>query len=175
MSENKTYKRYDSASKYRQCGVRLAKDAESRDGEHGKMTRLTFTDDSRKEAHSTLWVEANVCDFQSELASFLLKGDILHLVEGKPCLRLYTDKEGVEKFSFVCDRAEIATGIELFNACKERGFVPGVKGGSKPAAKPAAKPVGKPAKAAVKPAAKKPAPIEISDDEDLEIDDADDE
>ncbi len=174
---DKEFKSYDSSDKYRCNGVRLAKDAESRDGDHGKMVRLTFVSTSRKDAHSDLWVECNVADFQAEAASFLLKGDILHEVEGKPCLRRYGDDN--EKFSFVVDRASIVIPLALFAELKERGFVPN---GGKPAAKPAkkgAKPAVKPAvKPATKPAAKKKVVVEIPDDDEVEIeedDDADDE
>ncbi len=170
------YKKYDSASKYRQAGVRLTADASTREGEHGKMVRLSFTDESRKEQYETLWVECNVCDYNSEAASFLLKGDILHLVEGKPALRTY-EKDGEKRWSFVVDRAELSIGGSLMNELKERGFVPGAKAtkGAKPAAKkPAGKPAAKPAaKPAGKPAAKKPAPIEIPEDDDVEIEDDD--
>lgn len=171
----KEYKKYDSADKYRMAGVRLAKDAESRDGDHGKMVRLTFVSTSRKEAHSDLWVEANVGDFQAELASFLKKGDILFEVEGKPCLRRYGDDN--EKFSFVVDRCSLVIPPDLFAELKERGWEPGAgkptKGAktSKPAAKPAAKTAAKPAG---KPTKKKPEPIEIpDDDDDIEIEDDD--
>ncbi len=168
------FKKYDSADKYRQAGVRLTADASTREGEHGKMVRLSFTSESRKEQHKTLWVECNVCDFNAEAASFLLKGDILMLVEGKPCLREY-EKDGETRQQFVVDRAEVVIGGALFNELKERGFTPGQKSGAKPAAKkgakPAVKPAGKPAAKATKPAAKKPAPISIPDDDDVEIED----
>lgn len=172
MSEQE-FRKFDSADKYRQAGVRLTKDAETRDGAHGPMVRLTATSESRKEQHSTLWLEINVGDWHAEAARFLLKGDILHLVEGKPCLRRYGDDN--EKWSFVVDRAELTIGGALFNELKDRGFVPGAKGakpapgkagGKKPAVatKPAAK-----GKVAQKVSPKKPVPVEIPDDEDLEI------
>ncbi len=159
------YKKFDSADKYRCSGVRLAKDAESRDGEHGKMVRLTFASESRKEQHSPLWVEANIADFHSEAASFLLKGDVLHEVEGKPCLRRYGDDN--EKFSFVIDRCSIVIPIPLFSVLKDRGFAPG-KSSKKPA------PTGKRPAPAIKPkqpASKKQVQIPDDPDDDMEIED----
>jgi hypothetical protein len=161
MAKDKTeYKKYDTRDKVVFAGARLAKDAESRDGEHGKMVRLTTVSTSRKDAHDDLWLEVNVGDFHAELASFLKKGDILHLIEGKLCLRRYGDDK--EKFSIVIDRAEIAVPLELQAECKERGWVPGEK--SKADGKKADKKGDKKSTKTEKTTAKKPAPIEIEDD-----------
>lgn len=167
------FKKFDSLDTYLLRGARLAKDAEVREGEHGLMVRLTFASESRNEAHDTLWIEANVGDFNAQIASFLKKGDILHAVEGKPCLRRFGDNN--EKFSFVVNRCTIAVPIELFATLKERGFTPGQKGGG--AKKSTPTPSKKPAPAKKPAPSKKPTPIEIPDDpdDDLEIEDSDDE
>jgi len=169
---DKEYKKYDTNCYLDFQGARLCKDPEVREGDYGKMVRLTLVATSRKDNYSDLWIEVNVSDFHAEAASFLLKGDTVHNVRGRACLRLFGDDN--EKFSLVCDRAEIAIPIELFGELKERGFEPGAsksKKGGKADKKPAAK--GKPA-GKVKPA-KKPEPIEIDDDDDEDEDEEDDE
>lgn len=169
MAEKKEYRKYDTQDRLRIAGARLAKDPESRDGEHGKMVRLTVVSTSRKEAHSDLWLEVNVGDFHAEAASFLVKGDTVHLIEGKPCLRRYGDDN--EKFSLVVDRAEVIIPLDLQATLKERGWVPGAKTSGKAAGKPAGK-----AKPASKPAApkKKVEVVEVEDDDDeVEIEDED--
>lgn len=163
MAEEKEFKKYDTQDKLRICGARLAKDAESRDGEHGKMVRLTVVSTSRKPAHSDLWLEVNVGDFHAEAASFLKKNDTVHFIEGKPCLRRYGDNN--EKFSLVVDRAEVIIPLDLQKELKDRGWIPGSSskaGGKAPAKKAGA------TKPSAKPAAKKPVPVEISDEDEDE-------
>lgn len=169
--EEKTYRKYDTNDKVRFAGARLAKDAESRDGEHGPMVRLTTVSTSRKDAHEDLWLEVNVGDFHAVAASYLKKGDVVHLIEGKLCLRKYGDDK--EKFSIVIDRADVIIPLELQAELKERGWVPGEKtiaGGEAPKK---GKKSDKGGKTDKKPAAKKPAPIEIEDDEEEEDEDED--
>ncbi len=168
MANDTGFRKFDSQDKYRICGARLTKDSEVRDGEHGKMVRLTFASESRKEAHSTLWCEANVSDWNSEMASFLRKGDVVLCIEGKPALRLWGDDNA--KFSFCVERAEVAILPDMFATLKERGWTPGVKSTAKPATKSLARPAAKAAKPVAKP--KKPVPIAIDDDE-TEIDEDD--
>lgn len=165
MAEEKEFKKYDTQDKLRICGARLAKDAESRDGEHGKMVRLTVVSTSRKPAHSDLWLEVNVGDFHAEASSFLKKNDTVHCIEGKPCLRRYGDDN--EKFSIVVDRAEVIIPLDLQKELKDRGWIPGSssKAGGKTAA-----PAKKGAAPAKKPAPKKPAPVEIPDEDEPEDD-----
>lgn len=147
------YKKYDSASKYECCGVRLAKDAEVRETANGRMVRLTFVDSSRRAGDNgieDMWVEANVNDFQSDAAAHMKKGDVLHKVDGKPYLRKWGENES--KVSFCLERAQLVIPLDLFAPLKERGFVPGAKTSA----------------AAKKPAAKKPAtraPIALPDDD----------
>jgi single-stranded DNA-binding protein len=176
MGEKKEYKSYDSDTKVTYCGARLTKDAESRDGEHGKMVRLTVVATSRKDAYSDLFLEVNVADFHAELASFLKKGDTLHKIHGQLCLRRYGDEN--EKFSIVVDRAEITVPIALQGECKEeRGWTPGQKsaaGGKKEAGKKDAK---KGTKVTPAKSGKKAPPVDIPEDDeevsedDVEIDD----
>jgi hypothetical protein len=173
MAEKTEYKKYDTQDKLRIAGARLAKDAESRDGTHGKMVRLTVVSTSRKDQHSDLWLEINVGDFHAEAASHLLKGDTVHLIEGKPCLRRYGDEN--EKWSLVLDRAEVIIPLDLQKELKERGWVPGEsKANGAKAAKPAAKTAKPAAKPVGKPAAKKPTPVEIPDEDDAPADDGED-
>ncbi len=164
---DKEYKKYDTACFLDFSGAKLCKDPESREGEYGKMVRLTLVATSRKDNYSDLWIEVNVSDFNAEAASYLAKGDVLHNVRGRACLRLFGDSN--EKFSLVCDRADLVIPPDLFATLKERGFTPGAGGTKgKPAAKKptGTKPAGKPApKPAAKPAAKKPTPVEIPDDD----------
>lgn len=162
----KEFKKYDSDCQVTFCGARLTKDAESRDGSHGKMVRLTVVATSRKESYSDLWLEVNVSDFHAELASFLKKGDTLHRITGQLCKRTYGDDN--EKVSIVLDRAATILPIELMMECKERGWVPGATSAAPKAGKPAK---GKPEK--VKAKVKKADPIDIPDED--EDDDTDDE
>lgn len=124
------FKKYDSDDKYINWNARLAKDPEIREGENGKMVRLTFVSTSKAESDSELWIEATPSDRQADIAAFLKKGDVLG-IEGKPCLRRYGDNK--EKFSFNLRRAELHIPISLFVALKERGFVPGAKAEGKSA------------------------------------------
>jgi single-stranded DNA-binding protein len=164
------YKKRDTSDKYEMCGARLTKDAEARDTEYGKMVRLSFASESRREAHTTLWVEANVQKFQTEIAAFLKKGDILHQVRGKPALRIWGDNN--DKFSFICDNAELVIPHALFVELKARGFEPGAKTEPAPVAGKKSAPVaGKKPAPATKPVKKAPPPIEIPDDDELDIED----
>ncbi len=164
------FKKRDSNDSYQMLGARLTKDAETRDGDFGKLVRLTFASESKREANSTLWIEATVCDFHAELASHLKKGDILHSIRGKPTLRHWGDDNA--KMSFGLDRAEVIPPIELFSELKTRGWTPGVKSTTKPAAKSLARPAAKAVKPVAK--AKKPVPIAIDDDdEDTDINEDD--
>lgn len=130
------FKKYDSEDNYECLGVRLAKDAEVRDGANDtQMVRLTFVSTSRNEADSDLWVEANVADRQADLAAFLKKGDILHQVKGKPCIRKYGTPE---KTAFSIRRASLVVPLDMFKVLKERGWTPGAK-----AANTNTKPTGK--------------------------------
>ncbi len=168
------YKKRDSSDRYEMCGARLTKDAEARDTEYGKMVRLSFASESRREAHTTLWVEANVQKFQTEIAAFLRKGDILHQVRGKPALRMWGDNN--DKFSFICDNAELVIPHALFVELKERGFEPGAKAEAPKlvTGKKAAPVTGKKPAPATKPPVKKaPPPVDIPDDDDLDIEDDD--
>lgn len=165
MAKDKSeYKKYDTNDKVRFAGARLAKDAESRDGEHGKMVRLTVVSTSRKEAHSDLWLEVNVGDFHAEAASFLKKNDTVHLIEGKLCLRKYGDDN--EKFSIVVDRADVIIPLDLQAELKERGWVPGEKSKAAGGKKSDKKTDKKPASKTEKTTKKAPEPIEIDEDED---------
>lgn len=138
------FKAYDSNDLYECCGARLAKDAEVRETANGRMVRLTFVSTSRRAGENgieDMWVEANVNDFQSDLAAHLKKGDVLHKIHGKPYLRKWG--EDGTKISFCVERAQLVVPLDLFKALKERGFVPGAKGaaaGKKPATK---KPAGR--------------------------------
>lgn len=130
------YKNYDSNDRFKQCGVRLTKDAEVRDGANGKMVRLTFVSTSRnkgKNGIDDLWVEANVNDFQAEAASFLKEKDVLHEVDGKPYLRRFGENN--ERIAFCLERAQLVIPLELFAKLKDRGFKPGQKSDAKPAGK----------------------------------------
>lgn len=126
MSEER--KKFDSNDQYRILGARLAKDARVFEGDHGKMVTLTFASESRRDKHETLWVNANISDYHSNLASFLKKGDVLLEVRGKPVLRPYDGGK-----AFELERAEVSILPEMFATLKERGFTPGA---GKPAAKP---------------------------------------
>lgn len=128
------YKKYDSEDKYECCGVRLAKDAEVRPGANGDMVTLTFVSTSRSEGDEDTWVSANINDRQVGAAAYLKKDDVLHKVEGKPCWRKWTNKDGVAKVSFNLRRASFVVPLSLFAALKTRGFTPGAAG-SKPPAK----------------------------------------
>lgn len=130
------YKKYDSQDRYSIYNATLAKDPRITEGNNGTMVSLTFVSNSRSDRHTDLWVEANVGDFQTALARYLKKGDVLG-VSGKPALRNWDDKEGNERQSFELVRAEIFPPISLFMELKERGFTPGAapKGGKKNAAK----------------------------------------
>lgn len=132
------YKKYDTEDTFEIAGVRLAKDAETRDVGDTALTTLTFVSTSRAESDSDLWVEAKVADRQSDLAAFLKKGDILHKITGKPAIRRYGDNN--EKFSFQLKRASMVVPLSLIGTLKERGWIPGGAGGAgrnmtKPAAK----------------------------------------
>lgn len=118
------FKLYDSSDKYRMRGVRLAKDPRVNDGEYGKQTSLTFVSTSRKEKHKEMWWTANVHDFQADIAAFLLKGDVLHEIEGKPVNRPWQDKDGNDRDSFELERAEIVIPAEMFAVLRERGWEP---------------------------------------------------
>lgn len=157
------YKRFDSQDRYEVHNAKLTKDAESRDGEHGKMVRVTFVSTCRSERYENLWVEANVQDFQAGIAEYLKKGDVIG-VRGKPGLRRYGDDN--EKISFELLRAELMIPPSLFAELKERGWEPG-EGGEKKSKKG-----GKtPAKGGGKtPAKGKPAKREVID---LDDDDGD--
>lgn len=179
MAKEKEYKKYDSTCYVTFHNARLAKDAEVRDGEHGKMVRITTVATSRHDKFSDLWLEVNVGSFNANAAAYLEKGDVLSFT-GRLALRRWGDDD--EKFSIVVERAELFIPIELLAALKERGFDPSDSGGGdkKGKGKPAGKSNGKkaPAKPDKKPAKggkKKPEPVEIPDDEDdeFEIDDED--
>jgi single-stranded DNA-binding protein len=133
---SKDDKKYDSDSGWFMKGARLCKDPEVREGANGKMVRLTFVSTSRRDGNSDLWIECNVQDFQTDLASYLLKGDVLHYVEGKDFLRKYGEND--EKFSFGIDRARLSVPLDLFATLKERGWTPGGGKEEKPAAKKSA-------------------------------------
>jgi single-stranded DNA-binding protein len=122
MSE---YKNYDPQDTFTIHNARLAKPADVRDTEKGKMVKLTFVSTSRSETDSDLWVECTVSDRQTDLAAFLQKGDVIG-ISGKPCLRRFGDNN--EKFAFNLRRAEIFPSVDLFVALKERGFTPGTAG-----------------------------------------------
>lgn len=120
------FKKFDSPDRYSFPGARLAKDPHVYEGTgDNPLVTLTFVSGSRNEADSDLWVEAKVNDRNADLATFLRKGDILHDVTGKPCLRRYGDSN--EKFSFQLRRAEIVVPYALFPELKSRGWVPGAK------------------------------------------------
>lgn len=125
------YKRFDSLDRYEIHSARLTKDAESRDGDHGKMVRVTFVSTCRSERYENLWVEANVQDFQCGVAEYLKRGDVLG-VRGKPGMRRYGDDN--ERVSFELIRAELMIPPSLFSELKERGWEPGA-GSEKPAKK----------------------------------------
>lgn len=148
------YRKFDSSAKYIIHNARLAKDAEVKETEKGKLVRLTFVDTSRNDADSDMWIEATVQDRNADFAAFLKKGDTLG-VEGKLCLRRYGDNN--EKFAHNLRFAEIFPPIGLHVEVKERGFTPGA---GKPATKGKTAPKGKPAPA-------KRAPVDLDDDDDL--------
>ena len=163
----KTYKKYDSQDRYQIAGARLTADPVVNEGIHGKMVRLSAVSTSRNEKHSDLWLEINVGDFHAEACAHLKKNDVLHLISGKPCLRMYGDDN--EKFSFVINRAEVIIPLALQKELKdERGWVPG-ESGSKANGKATDKKKTT-AKPAAKPAAKKVVPVEIPDDPEDEAD-----
>lgn len=119
------FKKYDTEDTFEIAGVRLAKDAETREVGDSNLTTLTFVSTSRADSDSDLWVEAKVADRQSDLAAFLKKGDVLHKVVGKPVMRRYGDNN--EKFSFQLKRASMVVPLTLLGTLKERGWVPGAK------------------------------------------------
>lgn len=143
------FKSYDSQATLEIHNARLTKDADVKDGDRGKMVSITFVITSRNERDSELWVEAQVNDFQAELAAHLQKGDVLG-VSGLPVLQRYGDDN--EKFAFKIRRAQIMPSVDLFVALKERGFEPGGGGEKKSAGKSSGKPA---SKGAAKPAGKK--------------------
>lgn len=128
------YKKYDSEDSYRIEGVRLAKDADVKETGSGNLVTLTFVSTSRNDGDSDLWIEAKVADRQADLAAHLQKGDVLHVIEGKPALRRYGENN--EKFAFQLRRARMTVPIGMFAELKERGWTPGAKGDSKPARQP---------------------------------------
>lgn len=162
------YKRFDTSDAYEIHHARLTKDAEVRDGDRGQMVRLTFVSTCRSERYENLWVEANVQDFQADIAAFMKKGDVIG-VRGKPGLRRYGDDN--EKISFELIRAELKIPPSLYGDLKERGWEPGA-GGEKPAAKKGGKTPAKGGKvpAKGKQAAKKEV-IDLDDDDDDDGDD----
>jgi hypothetical protein len=151
------YRKYDTTAGYEAHNIRLTKDADVKDGANGQMVSITFVDSSRNDRDVDMWIEAQVSDFQAALGACLKKGDVLG-VRGKLVMQKYGEPE---KVALKLRRAELYVPIDLFMACKERGFEPGAapssgagagagkpaaKGGAKPVAKKAALPAGKAAK-----------------------------
>ena len=128
------YKKFDSQAGIWQQNARLAKDPQVIEGGDKPMVKLTFALESRSERHSTLWAEVTVQDRQSDLASALVKGDVIGWA-GFPALRLWGDDKSKSSFEVV--RAELFPSIELIMKLKERGWVPG--SGAKPGKKAATK------------------------------------
>lgn len=153
------FRRFDSLDRYEIHSARLTKDAEVRDGEHGQMVRVTFVSTCRSERYENLWVEANVQDFQCDIAAYMKKGDVLG-VRGKPGLRRYGDDN--EKISFEIIRAELMIPASLFSELKERGWEPGA-GKDKPAKKGGKLP---PKGKKAPPAKTKRTVVDVDDDED---------
>lgn len=133
---DKEFKKYDSDDNYTHHNARLSQDPEVREYDGKKFVKLKFASDTRgkdkngNDRYSTMWVEATVTDYDSEMAAMLKKGDVL-TIEGKPALRLWGDDN--ENASFELVRARLHAPVSLKATLKERGFSPG---GAKPAAKP---------------------------------------
>lgn len=167
------YKKYDTAAQTVYWNVRLAKDAEVKEFNGDSFTTITFVDSSRNDTDEEMWIGVATNKSQTEICSFLEKGDIIGC-RGKLTFRRYGEDKS--QVAFNLRNAEIYLLPELIATLKERGFVPG-SGNPKGAedTKPKSKAKGK---AAAPVAAKKGpgrpkkvVPIEI----DLDDDEAEDE
>lgn len=125
---DKEFKKYDSDDVYVQHNARLTSDPDVKEYDGKKFVKIKFTSETRgenkdgTERYETVWVEALVSDYDSEMAAMLKKGDVL-TVEGKPGLRRWGDDNDMISFELI--RARLHTPISLKAELKERGFSPG--------------------------------------------------
>jgi single-stranded DNA-binding protein len=128
------FKKYDSDSNYIQHNARLTQDADVREFDGKKFVKLKFTDETRgqnkdgSDRYETMWVEAEVRDYDADKAALLKKGDVL-TIEGKIAFRLWGEDR--DKAAFDLKRAALHIPVSLFMQLQERGFAPGGKAAPK--------------------------------------------
>jgi hypothetical protein len=126
--EKKTFDKRSTKDKFEQTGVRIAMDAETKENRGGeKFVRVKFVSESDAPSDEEIWIEAVPVKSEQDLAAFLRKGDILHMISGKLTLRRYGDpcqSCGQKKIAHNLRNARFDIPKELLAKLKERGFVP---------------------------------------------------
>ena len=117
------HQRYDSKCFGEYIGARLAMDPtciETKDG--NPLTRFKLVADSKNDRFTPLWLEVNVNQYGSKIASFLKQGDVLHTVRGRLAMRLWGDDN--DKVAISLEFADLDIPNELIAELKERGYDP---------------------------------------------------
>ena len=117
------HQRYDSKCFGEYIGARLAMDPtciETKDG--NPLTRFKLVADSKNDRFTPLWLEVNVNQYGSKIASFLKQGDVIHKVRGRLAMRLWGDDN--DKVAISLEFADLDIPNELIAELKVRGYDP---------------------------------------------------